>query len=282
MFNEIDGDFEEVVINTFKVGLPTNHDLRKSLTKKLIQSVRQLMDHIDEYKRVEEDQQQEKGKVKVIPQQRRDIRSDRYNNNRPRRDFASQSCSTIPQVINTVFREPDIGHTTENCQTLWNHLKQLVSEGKLKQFLYQPNGQGSHSGSINQSNNSSRTRLGTINVIFTAPGRTGSCPTRVMSVSHILAKESGSRPKRIKRDTPPILGFSNKDKVGTIQPHDDALVVTLRIRGYDVKRVMVDQGSGTNIMYLDLFKGLNLKLKDLTAYDSPLISFEGKAVIPKG
>ena len=36
------------------------------------------------------------------------------------------------------------------------------------------------------------------------------------------------------------LSFSNEDKIGTIQPHDDALVVTLRIRGYDVKRVMVD------------------------------------------
>ena len=35
-------------------------------------------------------------------------------------------------------------------------------------------------------------------------------------------------------------------------------------------------------MYLDLYKGLNLKLEDLTAYNSPLVSFEGKTVIPKG
>ena len=35
-------------------------------------------------------------------------------------------------------------------------------------------------------------------------------------------------------------------------------------------------------MYLDLYKGLNLKPEDLTAYDSPLISFDGKFVIPKG
>ena len=67
MFNEIDGDFDDVAIRTFKVELPTKHDLRKSLTKKPIRSVRQLMDHIDEYKRVEEDQQQGKGKGKVIP-----------------------------------------------------------------------------------------------------------------------------------------------------------------------------------------------------------------------
>ena len=56
MFNEIDGDFDDVVISTFKVGLPTEHDLRKSLTGKPVTSVCQLMDRIDKYKRVEEDQ----------------------------------------------------------------------------------------------------------------------------------------------------------------------------------------------------------------------------------
>jgi len=53
MFNEIDWDFDDVAIRTFKVGLPAKHDLRKSLTRKPIRSVRRLMDHIDEYKRVE-------------------------------------------------------------------------------------------------------------------------------------------------------------------------------------------------------------------------------------
>ena len=44
---------------------------------------------------------------------------------------------------------------------------------------------------------------------------------------------------------------------------------------------MVDQGSAVEIMYPDLYKGLNLKPKDLTAYESSLVSFEGKTVIPK-
>ena len=74
----------------------------------------------------------------------------------------------------------------------------------------------------------------------------------------------------------------DEDKVGTIQPHDDILMVTLRIGGYDVKRVLVDQGSRTSIMYPDLYKGLNLKSRDLIGYDSPLLGFEGKIVIPKG
>ena len=43
-----------------------------------------------------------------------------------------------------------------------------------------------------------------------------------------------------------IMGFSDEDKVGAIQPHDDGLVITLRIGGYDVKRVMVDQGNAAD------------------------------------
>ena len=49
-----------------------------------------------------------------------------------------------------------------------------------------------------------------------------------------------------------------------------------------MKRVMVDQGNGEEIMYLNLYKRLNLRPEDLTAYDSPLVSFDGKAIIPKG
>ena len=76
MFNEINGDINDVAISTFKVGLPAEHGLRKSLTRKPVTSVHQLMDQIDKYKRVEEDQQQGKRKAKVILQEMRDFRLD--------------------------------------------------------------------------------------------------------------------------------------------------------------------------------------------------------------
>ena len=57
MFNEIDGDFDDVDIRTFKVSLLAEHDLRKSLIETPVRSVRRLMNRIDEYKQVEEDQQ---------------------------------------------------------------------------------------------------------------------------------------------------------------------------------------------------------------------------------
>ena len=102
-----------------------------------------------------------------------------------------------------------------------------------------------------------------------------------MSVERLIAKEPNSKPKRARIEIRPGLSFSNEDKIGTIQPHDDTLVVSLKIKGYDVKRVMVDQGSNVEIMCPDLYKELNLKSKDLTAYDSPLVSFDGKVVIQR-
>ena len=56
MFNEINGDFDEVAIRTFKVGLPSEHGLRKSLTGKPVTCLCQLMDQVDKYKKIEDDQ----------------------------------------------------------------------------------------------------------------------------------------------------------------------------------------------------------------------------------
>ena len=64
----MDGNFDDVAISTFKSGLPTEHDLRKSFIGKPVTSVRQLMDRIDKYKIVEENQLQGEWKEKVIPQ----------------------------------------------------------------------------------------------------------------------------------------------------------------------------------------------------------------------
>ena len=80
-------------MTTFKVRLHTEHELRKSLMMKSTLNMHQLMDRIDKYKQVEEDQVQEKGKAKMFPE-KRDSRGEGYNNNRPRRDFPNQAPST--------------------------------------------------------------------------------------------------------------------------------------------------------------------------------------------
>ncbi|XP_030970450.1 uncharacterized protein LOC115990806 [Quercus lobata] len=170
MYNEIEGNYDDIAISTFKSGLLTKHSLRKSLTGKPVTSLCQFMDRIDKYKRVEEDQQLGKGKVKVVPQERKDFRSDQFNNNnRPRRDYVEQSGFANAQAIHAVFRDPihqvmkkiknesffkwsnkmagdpmkrnqnlycqyhqEPRHTTEDCRNLKNHLDQTGLRGKIK------------------------------------------------------------------------------------------------------------------------------------------------------
>ena len=100
-------------------------------------------------------------------------------------------------------------------------------------------------------------------------------------MARLYSDDTCHESKRAKLERPLVMGFSDEDKIGTIQPHNDALVITIQIGGYDVKRVMVDQGSAAEIMYPDLYKGLSLKAEDLMPYSSPLVSFKRKVIIPK-
>ena len=147
------------------------------------------------------------------------------------------------------------GHTTEDCRTLWNHLEQLVRDGKLKQFLHQPNGQSGLAGSRSQRDATSRPPLDTINVIFAAPGRTGSHPSRVMCVARPFAEEPNPKPKKARMEIRPALSFQDEDKVGTIQLHDDTLVVTLRIGRIIWSRCWWIRAAGQRLCTLICTKG---------------------------
>ena len=97
----------------------------------------------------------------------------------------------------------------------------------MKQLLHHSSSLGGQTVTRPKRENPSRPSLGTINVIFAAPGRTGSCPSRVMSVARLSSEDGSHEPKRIRLDRPLVMGFSDEDKIGTIQSHDDALVIIL-------------------------------------------------------
>ncbi|XP_050242320.1 uncharacterized protein LOC126691311 [Quercus robur] len=285
MYNEIEGNYDDVTISTFKRGLSTKHGLRKSLTRKPVTSVRQLMDRIDKYKKVEEDQQTGKGKAKAVHAVFREplhkilekVKSEPFFQWPSR--MAGDPSKHNQNLYCAYHQEP--GHITDDCRNLKNHLNRLVQEGKLRHLLHHPVGWREQS-NIETRQSTLRPPIGTINVILAAPGRTGSSPLRVMSVGRLPPEADDRESKRARAMATPLIGLSDKDKLGTLQPHDDALVITLRIGGYDMKKVLVDQGNAVEVMYPDLYKGLNLKPEDLSAYDSPLVSFEGKTVTPKG
>ena len=296
------------------MGLPEDSRLRESLTKNPPEDMRQLIRHIKEYKRLEDDRLQSKGKAPMInrPQQSGFPL-------RPRGYLTIQEPATQMGEVNVTFKEPvhrivdrikyepyfrwsnkiggdpsrrnqnlyytyhqDKGHTTEQCQVLKDHLRKLVKAGYLKEFVLDSGDRGAGQ-DTRQKGNPLPPPVGVIEFIHAAPKRliTG----RRKGVLTVVPMESclGVQlpEKRIRSAREPI-AFNNDDLEGTIQPHDDALVVTTQISGFLVKRVMIDQGNGADVMYPDLFRGLGLKKEDLAKYSTPLVGFDSKVVIPKG
>ena len=78
------------------------------------------------------------------------------------------------------------------------------------------------------------------------------------------------------------MSFNEANAKEVKQPHNDPLVIMLNIEGFNTKRILVDNGSSADIIYLPAFQQLKLDPKKLRPFESPLVSFSGDRVYPKG
>ncbi|XP_021713459.1 uncharacterized protein LOC110681614 [Chenopodium quinoa] len=90
-----------------------------------------------------------------------------------------------------------------------------------------------------------------------------------------------------KRRWPPLppqprATFVEYDQEGIVYPHDDPLVVTMRIANWEVDRILIDGGSSTNIIYISAFKELKLDRKDLKRVSYEVTEFNRSGLTPKG
>ncbi|XP_050242252.1 uncharacterized protein LOC126691235 [Quercus robur] len=282
LYNEIGGDNEKVAVSTFRMELPEDSGLRESLTKKPPEGMRQLMRRIEEYKRIEDDRLQSKGKAPIMTRPRQ---AGFLNGSNMSRIFGGLTrwVGIHPEGIKVfIALITEIGVTTEQCRVLKDHLGQLVKAEHLKDFVLD-SGDRVVGEDIRQRGNPLPPPVGIIEVIHVAPeklimGRRKGVLTVVPVEGNPNLQSPG---KKIKFAREPI-SFDDGDLEGTIQPHDDALVVTAQINDFLVKRVMIDPGSEASVMYPDLFKGLGLKKEVLVKHTAPLVGFDGKVVVPKG
>ncbi|XP_030970004.1 uncharacterized protein LOC115990300 [Quercus lobata] len=191
--------------------------------------MRQLMRRIKEYKHLEDDRLQNKGKAPLLWRSRQGIMSARL-----KKDFRMQEPEVQIEGVNMAFKEPvhkildriknesffrDKGHTTEQCRVLKDHLGQLVKAGYLKEFVMdsadREAGQGAQ-----QKRNPLPPPLGVIEVIHAAPRGT----TTAKGVMTVACLE-GEPPKKRMKVGRLTISFSEEDLEGTIQPYDDALAV---------------------------------------------------------
>ena len=92
---------------------------------------------------------------------------------------------------------------------------------------------------------------------------------------------TGSVPK-IAQGESPIIGFSEDDARRLHHPHDDALVISIRVGDYNVHRMLVDNGSSTDILYYPAFQQMGINKARLTPTNAPLVGFGGTRVLPLG
>lgn len=80
----------------------------------------------------------------------------------------------------------------------------------------------------------------------------------------------------------PVIEFSEEDAQCLHHPHDDALIVSIRIGDYNTHRVLVDNVSSADILYYPAFQQMRIDRERLVLMNAPLVGFGGTRVFPLG
>jgi hypothetical protein len=177
----------------------------------------------------------------------------------------------------------DHEHLTEDCMTLKEQVETLVRQGKLQKYVSRPTNTRPAKPPT-QKEQTEKNRLGPVGEIRTIIGGPASGGTSRASrkayarqVHNIMVVQRP--PKNVRLDDQ-VISFSEEDARGTHQPHDDALVVTINIAGFTTRRVMIDNGSSADILYLPAYQQMRLDKDKLRPMDAPLVGFTGDKVCP--
>uniref|UniRef100_A0A2N9IV79 Uncharacterized protein n=1 Tax=Fagus sylvatica TaxID=28930 RepID=A0A2N9IV79_FAGSY len=259
VYNDIDACDEDIVVKTFRFGLHQDIKLRRSLTKRPPISMADLMTRLEEHIRVEDNSKSSTRTVEAAsPVDKKAAQPEQSQTKRSRRSMDQPRARTCMALVKN------------------GHLRQYIDETKSShQNIEAPKA------TIKDS-----TPLGIIEVIHY--GTTSHDQREVMRrAAHLrevfqIGDSAQMAPIPLKKESAEQIVFTNQDLEGVQLPHSDALVVTLRIGEFDVKRVLIDPGSSVKIMYESLFKGLGLEKKDLNLVEGPLSGFFGETVVPSG
>ncbi|XP_010243816.1 PREDICTED: uncharacterized protein LOC104587791 [Nelumbo nucifera] len=162
-------------------------------------------------------------------------------------------------------------HDIEDCYDLKNEIESPIRRAHLKQYV---RGKAGASSSQQQHQQAE----GIIDVIVGGTASGGASASARKAYTRQLNIQ-GPAPKKQKQES---LSFTDEDLKGVAVPHDDALVVSAVISNFVVKRILVDSGSSTNILFYEAFEKMKIAPKRLQPVDAPLVSFFGGIVKPEG
>ncbi|XP_059629602.1 uncharacterized protein LOC132272473 [Cornus florida] len=160
----------------------------------------------------------------------------------------------------------DHGHNTEDCFDLKNQIENLVCKGHLRKFTTRNRKGGSNPAQEGRDDRPPQHQpIGEIKVIsggFAGGGETSSArrayAKRIRSFSEVNEVGMTSLPTKLPRVEEPVITFSEEDDKGIHQPHDDPLVVSMVVANFTVRRILIDNGSSADILFLRAYEKLKI------------------------
>ncbi|KAK3005657.1 hypothetical protein RJ639_016027 [Escallonia herrerae] len=175
----------------------------------------------------------------------------------------------------------DHGHTTDNCEPLKRAIEALINRGQLRKFVAPKEDKQQTPPAIEEREDREENAgiIGTISGGLATGGSSGRARKAYAREVYIT-----SQPPYKKSKTVPVVAitFSDEDSKHIQTPHDDPLVITVRAGNFDVKRVLIDNGSSAEILFFDAFKKMNIPTDRLRKMDTPLYGFSNHPVAAEG
>nr|XP_023881236.1 uncharacterized protein LOC111993638 [Quercus suber] len=178
----------------------------------------------------------------------------------------------------------DHGYDTTDCYDLKQQIEALIRQGKLQKFVSKERADPAplEHPPPRRDNDHPRPPVGDIRMIVGGMATRSSKKARKMYLKMVQKVQLTGPVQKVARRESPIIEFSKEDVRRFHHPHDDALVVSLQVRDYNLHRVLVDNGSSVDILYYSACQQMKISREQLVPTNAPLVGFGGAKVFLLG